>query len=59
MEWLAENWIFAALAGGMVAMHLIGHRRGGGHGCCGGSGHSHGENGCGKKKPNEEEERSE
>ena len=51
MEWLAENWIFAALAGGMVAMHLIGHRRGGGHG--------HGENGCGKKKPNEEQERSE
>ena len=46
MEWLAENWIFAALLGGMAAMHLFGNRGGGGHGCCGG----------GKKKPSAVEE---
>lgn len=32
MEWLTENWIWAALIGGMIAMHLFGHRGHGGHG---------------------------
>ena len=36
MEWLAENWIFVLLVGGMGAMHLFGHGHGG-HG-----GHKHG-----------------
>jgi hypothetical protein len=34
MEWISENWIWVALIGGMGAMHLFGHRKGGG--CCGG-----------------------
>ena len=55
MTWLADNWIFVALFGGMAAMHLVGRRRGGGHGCCGGGGHGHGENGSGKKKPDAED----
>jgi hypothetical protein len=35
MEWINENWLWLLLGGGMVAMHLFGHR---GHagGCCGG-----------------------
>ncbi len=57
MEWLTENWIFVALVGGMAAMHLVGHRRGGG-GCCGGGGHGHGEGGCGKTKEGEPDETS-
>ena len=53
MTWLADNWIFVALFGGMAAMHLVGHRRGGGGiGCCGGG---HGENASGKKKPDAED----
>lgn len=31
MSWLAENWLWVALGGGFIAMHLFGHR-GGGHG---------------------------
>jgi hypothetical protein len=51
MEWLLDNWIIVALFGGMAAMHLVGHRRGGGHGCCGGGGHDRAEAGSDKKKP--------
>lgn len=32
MEWLTENWIWVALIGGMIAMHLFGHGGHGGHG---------------------------
>lgn len=40
MSWLAENWLWLLLGGGMVAMHLFGHRHGGaGGGCCGGGDH--------------------
>ncbi|MFK5997111.1 MAG: hypothetical protein QM492_03280 [Rhodobacterales bacterium] len=39
MQWIVENWVLVALGGGMIAMHLFGHRghgsKGGG-GCCGG-----------------------
>lgn len=45
MSWLAENWIWVLLGGGMVAMHLFGH---GGHG--GGCGGGHGNP---KKEPAE------
>ena len=56
MEWLFDNWIIVALFGGMAAMHLVGHRRGGGHDCCGG-GHGQGqaEDCCGKKDRNAED----
>jgi len=50
MEWLFDNWIIVALFGGMAAMHLVGHRRGGGHDC-GGGGHGQGQAGSDKKKP--------
>ena len=39
MEWLSENWLLVLFGGGMIAMHLGGHRHGGsggGGGCCGG-----------------------
>lgn len=39
MEWLAGNWIWIAVIGAFVGMHLFGHRHGGhgaGGGCCGG-----------------------
>lgn len=41
MNWLADNWIWLVLVGGFVALHLVGHRGGAGHGggCCGGHGH--------------------
>lgn len=35
MEWLANNWIWILVIGGMIGFHLFGHR---GHG----SGHKHG-----------------
>lgn len=51
MNWLAENWIWVLLGGGMVAMHLFGHRGHGGHGGHGGScGGGHGNP---KKEPAE------
>ena len=34
MQWLSENWFLVVLFGGMGAMHLFGHGKGG-HGCCG------------------------
>lgn len=38
MNWLAENWGWL-LFGGMIAVHLFGHRHGGaGGGCCGSGG---------------------
>jgi len=55
MEWLSDNWILLALFGGMAALHLVGHRRGGGHSCCGGGAHGHGENDHSGKKPNAED----
>lgn len=57
MEWLLDNWLLVALFGGMAAMHLVGHRRGGGHGCCGG-GHAEGGHDHGEKKPKPENEAS-
>jgi hypothetical protein len=43
MEWLTQNWIWVALIGGMIAMHLFGHRGHGGHGGHrGGCGGGHG-----------------
>lgn len=36
MEWLSSNWVLLALLGGCIAMHVFGHGRRGGHGCCGG-----------------------
>lgn len=40
MEWLTQNWIWVALIGGMLAMHLFGHGghrgHGGNRGACGG-----------------------
>jgi len=43
MQWITDNWIWLALGGGMLAMHLFGHRKGGhgqgqakGRGCCAG-----------------------
>jgi len=59
MQWLLENWIIVALFGGMAAMHLVGYRRGGGHGCCGGGGHDHGKDEYGKKKQDAEDAMSE
>ena len=38
MEWLTENWILVLVIGGMAAMHLFGHRHGGGRGH---GGHKH------------------
>jgi hypothetical protein len=32
MQWLLDNWIWVLLGGGMVAMHLFGHGKHGGHG---------------------------
>ncbi len=63
MEWLSENWIWVALIGGMGAMHLFGHRKGGGHGksgggCCGGGGHKHAEDNRGNEQPKAERETS-
>lgn len=29
MEWLSENWLLVLFGGGMIAMHLGGHRHGG------------------------------
>lgn len=47
MEWITENWLLILLGGGMLAMHLFGHKHGGkgksgegkpgGGGCCGGN----------------------
>ena len=28
MQWVIENWLLLVVAGGMVAMHLFGHRHG-------------------------------
>lgn len=42
MEWLAGNWIWIVLIGGMFAMHLFGHGGHGGHGGRGGRGGGHG-----------------
>lgn len=28
MQWIIENWIVLLLGGGMVAMHLFGHKHG-------------------------------
>lgn len=47
MQWLVDNWILVLLGGGMIAMHLFGHGRHGGHGggkakgggSCGGAAH--------------------
>jgi len=41
MQWITENWILVLFGGGMIAMHLFGHRghgskKSGGGGCCGG-----------------------
>ena len=38
MQWLAENWVFLAVAIAFVAMHVFGHGGHGGHG-----GHRRGE----------------
>lgn len=32
MEWLSQNWLFIAVAVGIVAMHLFGHAGHGSHG---------------------------
>ena len=34
MQWIIDNWLVLLLGGGMIAMHLFGHGRGGhgGHG---------------------------
>ena len=32
MEWLSQNWVWVLLFAGMIAMHLFGHGRHGGHG---------------------------
>lgn len=32
MQWLLDNWILVLLVGGMIGMHLFGHRGHGGHG---------------------------
>jgi len=41
MQWVLENWVLVIFGGGMVAMHLFGHRghgaKGQGGGCCGGA----------------------
>lgn len=29
MQWISENWVTILLIGGMLAMHLFGHGRGG------------------------------
>ena len=29
MEWLTENWVLVLVVGGMAALHLFGHGRGG------------------------------
>lgn len=49
MEWFGENWLLVLLGLGMVAMHLFGHRVGGG-GCCGG-GHGHSQGSCESEGP--------
>jgi hypothetical protein len=40
MQWIFDNWILILLGGGMLAMHLFGHKghgsKGHGGGCCGG-----------------------
>jgi hypothetical protein len=40
LQWVVENWVLVLFGGGMIAMHLFGHRghgsKGGGGGCCGG-----------------------
>jgi len=28
MQWVTENWLILLLGGGMVAMHLFGHKHG-------------------------------
>lgn len=53
MAWINENWLWLLLIGGMLAMHLFGHKghgAGGGGGCCGGGGHGKGhDHGKGRK----------
>ena len=50
--------------GGMGAMHLFGHRKGGGHGkgsgggCCGGGGHKRAKDNRGDEQPKAERETS-
>lgn len=29
MAWIIENWVLVLVIGGMLAMHLFGHRHGG------------------------------
>lgn len=48
MSWFAENWIWVALGGGFIAMHLFGHRMGGG---CGG--HGKNKNAASAEKPDD------
>jgi len=31
MQWIAENWFLLLFGGGMLAMHLFGHGKHGGH----------------------------
>jgi hypothetical protein len=32
MAWISQNWVWVLFAVGMLAMHLFGHGRHGGHG---------------------------
>lgn len=41
LDFLARNWIWIVLVGGMLVMHLRGHGGHGSGGCGGGHGHSH------------------
>jgi|EBPBio282013_DNA_FD.fasta_scaffold00394_50 hypothetical protein len=43
LDFLVRNWIWIALVGGMLVMHLRGHGGHGSGGCGGGHGHSQGE----------------
>jgi len=39
MDWLSQNWLLVLFFGGMIGMHLFGHKghgKSGGRGCCGG-----------------------
>jgi hypothetical protein len=54
MQWISDNWLLLLLGGGMLAMHLFGHGKRGGHG---GHGGGKGGGGCcgGRKAPDKPE----
>jgi hypothetical protein len=56
MQWLADNWIWLVVIGGMVGMHMFGHGhgahgKGGGGGCCGGGTDKAKEPGAANREP--------